>query len=232
MIELGTMPAEDDLRAALNALTATHSYQDILDLADRILDELAESGALALGPDHRLGGRGLETRVRLLFAQLGWSGSKPSTIDADFVVTVPSGFQPDRPLVIEVKSGKGVAPDRNNLRQLDDWVFELSGEDAARKRNIVAAPAPSRGQLSPVAARVHPNPHKGVFIYNGPLGTEFTQRPSTWLGPNEIAFAGKRNFCVLRLETLIAWVLVCVTDEKRREFWKAIQDTAGILRDP
>jgi len=27
-------------------------------------------------------------------------------------------------------------------------------------------------------ATTHPSPHKGLFIYNGPIGTEFGQRSS------------------------------------------------------
>jgi hypothetical protein len=226
------MADEDDLRHAIAALSKTRSYQDMQNLLSDLLSEQAESGQLVLGPDHQIGGPGLEIRVRLLLAQIGLTGSRTASVAADLVVPPPNSFRPDRPLVIEIKSGKGRAPDRANLRQLDDWVFELSGEARARKRNIVAAPAGLRGQLSPVAAPVHPSPHKGVFIYNGPLGTEFVQRPKEWLGPNEIAFAEKRNFCVLRLETLIAWISACSTEEKRREFWNVVQETAGILRDP
>jgi hypothetical protein len=76
----------------------------------------------------------------------------------------------------------------------------------------------------------HPTPHKGVMIFNGPIGQSFENRQKDWLGTNEKAFAQKRDFCIISLECLISWYNSYQKDNSiSSDFWKAIHSTAGIL---
>lgn len=136
---------------------------------------------------------------------------------------------------MEVKSATSkTGPDRDDLRQLDDWVFDLSGEEYMRKGIttwISRSSEKGGGQLVPLGS--HPTRKKGVMVFNGPTALEFERRTDNWLGKNELEFANKRNFCVISLSCLLKWEQAINDDpEERRRLWKAIQHTVGVLDNP
>ncbi|GMV17109.1 MAG: hypothetical protein AMXMBFR56_53330 [Polyangiaceae bacterium] len=152
----------------------------------------------------------------------------------DAVLGLPGG-DPSKPCVLEVKSAKGVGPTRSDLRQLDDWVFELSGEEKARKQGlgggIDTLAMAHHGVLT--SRQFHPSPRKGVMVFNGPLGTEFQSRPRDWLGANEKVFADKRDFAVVSFEVLLAWhERIANGAQSVGRFWSLLHETSGVLSGP
>ena len=172
----------------------------------RAISHLQESGNLSLGDDKNLSGLSLELRVQQIFRQLEINIQKGREGMEDFIIiNEPSSSYKDN-IVIEVKSSKGPNPKLEDLRQLDDWVFDLSGEEEARKHGL-------GGGIDPVAMitdglmtskKTHPTPHKGVFIFNGPVGVPFQERGSSILHPNQLEFVEKRNFCVIGIHDLLS----------------------------
>lgn len=200
------------------------------DVIKGILENLVREGVLVLGHDHSLGGDALEYRVEQLFRALNLRVSKGRPGLEDFIV---SADDESTPLVVEIKSSKSPSPTRSDLRQLDDWVFELSGEEVARKHGLPATYSNIleaeifEGWSSP---RHHPTPHKGMMVFNGSVKTPFEQRPRDWLGANEKEFAERRGFCVLSLECLISWAEACKENERiSKEFCHKVQMTSGVL---
>ena len=62
---------------------------------------------------------------------------------------------------------------------------------------------------------------------------EFGKRLPNWLGENERQFAEKRNFCIVRLETLLRWREVVLVDpSKLTTFWTQVHAAQGALADP
>lgn len=220
-----------------NAIAGSTSskYDDILDLVNDELRDLVRQGIVGYGADHILAGDALEARVRQLLEGMAFVVNDGRSDLEDFVLPVPAGFKPDVPVVLEVKSSKkSASPNRDDLRQLDDWVFELSGEEKARKEGLrlgmghLQAMQDYRIVYSPPVN--HPTPHKGVMIFNGPNELPFDQRRPNWLGANEEQFAIKRNFCIISLESLVAWSSKYAVDPKSTlAFWQAIHATAGVL---
>ena len=174
-----------------------------------VIDSLIDDDRLLFGPDHQLGGRWLESRVRCIFREMGFTVEKGPVGFYDAVVKPPGGWKPADPLVVEIKSGKSPSPAREDLRQLDDWGFELSGEEAVRKGKAVA-PGNIITQGLGGSRYSHPTPHKGIMIYNGPLGKCFADRSpgDGWLGANEKEFAEKRAFCIASLPCVLEWFTV------------------------
>lgn len=202
------------------------------------IDGLVGKGVIQLKKDHALGGPALELRVRMILQEMKLlvrEGRRENL--EDLVVAVPDFAKPSIPLVVEVKSGKAASPTRGDLRQLDDWVFELSGEAEIRKNvNVYEDQDPNRtyewpGAIQPRPPQPrHPSPHKGVLLYNGPLGKPFDQRPIPMLGQNEAQFAQKRSFCVISFPCLLSWSAAC--NESRQtvqEFWARVQECTGEL---
>lgn len=226
----------DMLRQAIVSLSCPQ-YEDIEKAAKGVLDELAEQGVVKFREDYRLGGGPLETRVMLILAEMGFTVARGREGLEDFVIQPPNGSAYPRPLVLEVKSGKDAGPTREHLRQLDDWVFDLSGEEVLRRGPVGGGGLIGGGHRG--GSRViqtnrsvwHPTPHKGVFIYNGPLGIQFSGRSANWLGANEEAFASKRNFCVIAFSTLLAYHAKTQADSAYKHvFWERVHATAGVLQ--
>lgn len=197
-----------------------------------VLAELAASGEIPLGQDKDLTGDSLEVRVALLLRSAGFETRHGRPGMEDLVVAAPTSSPLQRPLVIEVKSDRKPTIQRQDLRQLDDWVFDLSQEDVARKQGlgggIDALALTTNGLLT--AKKFHPTPHKGVLVFNGPIGTPFEQRLSPPLNEDLLAFAVKRGFCVIPLARLINDVASVGTNATRRlQIWKTWQDTDGLL---
>lgn len=228
--------ATDTITDGLATLVQTSGFRGYEDLQNRFklaLDNLAERGIVQLGPDHQVGGHALEVRVRLLLAEMGLTVSIGRGSLEDLVVSVPDFAQPSIPLVVEVKSGKQDGPDTADLRQLDDWVFQLSGEAAIRRLGIEnqgrARNWRDLGALQ--SGPVHPSPHKGVLLYNGPVGRPFSERASTILQPNQKEFALSRSFCVLSMPCLLSWASGCAASPPLlRTFWLEVQSCMGELR--
>ncbi len=167
------------------------------------LKSLQGSGDLTLGHDKDLMGVSLELRVKQLFKEAGFNISDGEIGKEDFIVFSKENDDIKDNLVIEVKSSRKPQPSLDNLRQLDDWVYYLSGEEQARKHGL-------GGGLDPLAMayrgictsnRRHPTPHKGVFIFNGPVGVPFSER-SNILHQNHNEFVEKRNFCIIGINDL------------------------------
>jgi hypothetical protein len=166
--------------------------------------------------------------------QMGLTVREGRTMMEDLIVLVPQGAEPTYPLVVEVKSGKDPSPDKQALRELDDWVFDLSGEDLIRKMQHPGDASVGLFTHGMFTWRPHhPSPHKGVFIYNGPTYVPFEQRSPNWLGYNEEAFAKKRGFCVMALCTLINFADRVKNGAVQLDaLWKLIHDTEGVLPPP
>jgi len=200
-----------------------------------VIEELIDAGELDTGPDHKLGGRFLEAKVRSIFRRMGFSVDRGPAGLHDATIEPPEDVEPQKPLVIEVKSSRNTTPTRTDLRQLDDWVFELSGEERARKHGLGGGPSgeslASGGVITPI--RRHPSPHKGIMVFNGPVGVPFEKRPGIWLGANEKEFAEKRDFCITRFEILLAWGEAVKGDPSQAaKLWKAMHACAGELTEP
>lgn len=203
---------------------------------------LCEEGFINLGNEHALTSFGLECRVKQVFESMKFDVTPGRDGMEDLIVPVPDGFQPPsgrphRPLVLEVKSSRKLYISRDDLRQLDDWVFELSGEEKARKHGLGGGGGidymaiVSHGMLtSGSRPAFHPSPHKGVLVFNGPIGTPFSARTTRCLGPNEEEFAYRRDFCIIPFDTLLKYLEECQKDTSvNKEVWNQIQSTAGLL---
>lgn len=211
----------------IERLTHTEIEAAVRSLAEALLDQ----GRLDLGKDCNLGGAALEIRVRRLFAGMGFQIREARARNLEDHVVHPSeGFKTQYPLALEVKSSRKPCLERDDLRQLDDWVFELSGEEHIRKfrrikgKNVVYITA------GLPAAPSHPNPHKGVMIFNGPLGQEFDQRVSPCVNANELEFVEKRYFCVIPFQTLIQMSdQISQRSVAKEDAWEMIHTCSGIL---
>ena len=210
------------------------NYLEVWAVFGKEIDSLSKVGIVSLGNDCHLTGEALEFRVRQILEKMGFEveEGRPNLED---IVVKSDDLEPNKPLVIEVKSSKSPSPKRENLRQLDDWVFDLSGEDMARKEGLGGGfdfkAMAFGGMLS--ERHSHPTPHKGVMLFNGPVGLSFEERPTQWLGHNEEEFSIKRNFCIISFKCLLNWLDAYKKDETvKNVFWKLIHATAGVLPMP
>ena len=162
----------------VSSLPSLLRYDMMLKEIETILESLSETGALTLGHDKDLTGKALEIRIRLLFEKMGFDVVKGRSSMEDFIIKPPLDTQISDPLVLEVKSSQKPNLSRDNLRQLDDWVFDLSGEEKARKEGLGGGVDPLAMVTQGLASRKkrHPTPHKGVLIFNGPVGIDFSVR--------------------------------------------------------
>ena len=198
----------------------------------RELRQLAADGLVEFGEDHTLTGLALECRVKQLFETMGFRIRTGRDGKEDCVVECPDGAEPATPLVVEVKSSRNPNLSRNDLRQLDDWVYDLSGEDVARKHGLGGGAdmlsVGTHGMFTTLQR--HPSPHKGVLVFNGPVGTPFDQRAAQCVAPNDQEFVNKRNFCVIPLSVLISYARRCSEDRSViGELWQLVHTTGGII---
>ena len=207
------------------------SYEAVDMAFKREMELLLKDGIVRLRPEHTLGKFALEYYVKDVFANLGFPVESGPLNLYDAIIKPMPGFSPNMPLVLEIKSSKEPSPTRNNLRQLDDWVFELSGEEIARKGKLKWRGDRLRARYANPTVR-HPTPHKGVMVFNGPIGQPFLDRSNNWLGENERIFAEKRYFCIMSLYCLISWHDKCIDNQSLiQDFWRIIQMTAGVMPD-
>lgn len=226
---------KNNIRKYVSISGKKSKYDDVLKHIKGILDDLAESDEIALGNDKDLTGAPLEVRTKIIFEKMGFEIREGRLGLEDFVVQPPPNVQQNEPIVLEVKSSRKQNIDRDNLRQLDDWVFDLSGEEKARKEGLGGGPDPmalaSEGLLT--SKKKHPFPHKGVMIFNGPIGEEFDARKADCINPNDVEFVVKRNFCIIPLPILIAYAKSYTKNVSIKEtFLGCIHKTTGILDMP
>ena len=185
---------------------------------------LQKNGDLELGADKDLTGLSLELRVKQIFENAGLNINEGRSGQEDFVVIAHENDEHKDNLVIEVKSSRSPNPKLDDLRQLDDWVFDLSGEEKARKQGL-------GGGLSPISMATngmfniterHPTPHKGVLVFNGPIGIAFKERNSSILHPNQIEFVEKRNFCIIGIDSLAT-----LMKQNKNNAWSILHATIG-----
>ena len=199
------------------------AVDDLLQVVEKEAEILAASGELDLGPAHAAGGKVLEFSVKQAFRSGGFQVVDGPPGEHDALVQPPPNARWKMPVVLEIKSSKLPSPARGDLRQLDDWVFGLSGEARIRRRGTM-----SIDEFGPRLTR-----HKGVMVFNGPVGTPFNQRAPNWLGGNEVAFAELHFLCVARLDHVLAWCGRAQGDEAQRlQFWEAMYGTGGALAPP
>ena len=183
--------------------------------------------------NYRLTGDPLENKVESLFNNAGFTARRGRIGKEDLVVSYAGCSVHKAPLVVEVKSGKGNVASRRYFRQLDDWVYDLSDESTIRKNGLVLE-ARNLSSLEieledtlhiPV---VNPNLHKGVFVYNGPIGKPFGERPDKCYSPNDKGFLEDRCICLIALSTLILLVdKVKAAEMSSPELWSLIHRTYG-----
>jgi hypothetical protein len=220
----------DKLRKALRSAILSdphHSSDDIERVFRQTLRDLLGEGEVPVPDDYMLTHLALEVRCQQLLQSMGLQVEPGRDGKEDLIVRPPSGASPEEPMAVEVKSGKDPSPGIEQLRQLDDWVFDLSQEEQVRKRQRGFGLAP----LGITPAYSHPTPHKGVFIYNGPINMPFDRRADRWLGYNEEQFAIKRHFSIISFPLLIA---VAAEFQKDRRWlaplWNLIHTTSGLLQ--
>jgi hypothetical protein len=223
----------DRAAAELVASCDNPEYDFLQERFTSVLDELAESGDLNFGSDYSLGDKALETRVRLILKDMGFSARKGRRSYEDIVVDVPEFAKPSIPLVIEVKSGNK-PPGRAALRELDDWVFELSGE--SRNRGLgVENQGQNRNWVSKGAIQATPfapAPQKGVLIYSIRRKEAYDDPLHSQNQPhfNDVEFAKARSFCIVSLPCLLSWMYECETSPSgAQDFWRTVQSCSGIL---
>lgn len=223
----------EDLVSAILTITDPY-YDEINENIDQLLKKLYRSGKIKIKEDNYLSNGALEIRVEELFQIMGFqirSGRKNNL--EDFLVDPSKEFETQIPLVIEVKSSKGPCLLLDDLRQLDDRVFELSGEEEIRKRralkdskNIFYITAGL-----PPGPDTHPTPHKGVLIFNGPLKVPFADRPKNCVHPNDRDFVEKRFFCIFPFSDIVEISKkISEGNLDKKQIWESIHQCSGLWK--
>lgn len=199
------------------------------------LKALVDAGIVRLKNDHDLHGTALEIRVRELFVSAGMSTQDGRPGREDLIVDENTTIDCHIPLVVEVKSRNKPQIELDYLRQLDDYVFELSKEQGIRHAGLNKWNSPHKtggmalGAIQPLP--VHPKRFKGVLVFNGKIGQPFTDRDPHWMTSDQVEFADSRHFCCMTLESLISWSNACKNEEAETlEFWKEIYETKGNMK--
>lgn len=216
-----------DINRSLITILHQENKIDVSQAEEYLIEQLKiihENGELGLGDDYKLTGISLELRVEQLFLNAGFKILQGRDGKEDFVVEPPADSKLKDSIVIEVKSARSPNLKLDNLRQLDDWVFDLSGEEKARKHGL------GKG-IDPVAIatdgyitsnKKHPTPHKGILVFNGSIGTPFPERGDNILHHNQAEFVKKRNFCVIGINDLIN-----LLSKEMQESWSELHETVG-----
>jgi len=190
-----------------------------------------------MNEDYQLEGKELELRVQSLLEGIFTRGSvrKGRKSREDLIITPPRSFKPSYPLVVEVKGSRRKSPTIENLRQLHHWVSDLSQEGEMRRTSLRGAPTPRANSISirPVG---HPNPHKGVLVFNGPVDKPLEERDDNWVGYNELKFAKDNALCLVSLKCLLEWWEEIQKQKELRsiahQLWRKIHETDGVLPSP
>ena len=208
-------------------------FDEVLNVMEGTLKALCKDGLVVLGPDYTLRNQALEFRVKEIFQGMDFDIRPGRPKLEDFVVNTPASCPRSDPLVVEVKGSIRPNVGREDLRQLDDWVFDLSGEEKVRKRK---RPRPNTFYITaglPKGPSRHPSPHKGVMIFNGPVERPFSKRSATCLNPNDLEFVQKRNFCIVPFAVLGSYFQSYYRDSSLAlGLWTQMQEMAGVLPSP
>lgn len=210
-------------------------FEDLQAWFERKLESLVNEGKIFYRNDEYLGGKALEIKVRYILKQIGFKITFEKNIDSDGIIKPNDTFKNKKPIVFEVKSGKTNSPSRTELRQLDDYIFELSGEEKARKEGLGESGFkynPLQGLyghgLEKREKLFHPTPHKGLMIFNNTSGAFFKDNFLFELGFNESEFSNKRDICVLSYKELIDYSELVLDGKMMLEdLWNLIHETVG-----
>jgi len=211
------------------------SFEDLESWFHKKMEKLVNDGKLFYRQDEYLGGKALEIKVRHILKQIGLTITFVKDIDCDGIINHNDNFIIKRPIVLEIKSGKSNCPSRTQLRQLDDYIFELSGEEKARKEGLGETglkfdPLHNMYGRNMVKQKklYHPTPHKGLMIYNNTEGTFFKQNIHFELEFNEKVFCDKRDICVLSYKDFLVITEQIMEGKMQIEdFWNLIHKTVG-----
>lgn len=211
------------------------SFEDLESWFHRKMEILVNDGKLFYRHDEYLGGKALEIKVRHILKLIGLTISFDKNIDCDGIINHNDNFNIKKPIVLEIKSGKSNCPSRTQLRQLDDYIFELSGEEKARKEGLGGTglkydPLHNMYGRNLVKQKklYHPTPHKGLMIYNNTEGTFFKESFHFELEFNEKVFCAKRDICVLSYKEFLDISKLIMEDKMQIEdFWNLIHKTVG-----
>jgi hypothetical protein len=107
-------------------------FEDLKSWFDKKLEQLVNTGKIQFKDERFLGGSALEVRVRYIFNTIGLHVGFDKKIDSDGIIQPNESVEIKKPIVLEIKSSKLNGPTRTELRQLDDYIFEVSGEEIAR----------------------------------------------------------------------------------------------------
>ena len=168
-----------------------------------VSQEFIKKRKLGVGvADNKLKGKWLEWKVYEIFEDMGIDiilDENDETHDGIIIFETKGSDFPVLKFVLEIKGhDKGGARIGDDLRQLDDWVFRVSGEEKARKeRVLVSEPTWSYGESRQGPGYFqHPDPHKGLFILNHDIKNEPADRCAPFAS-NEINFSESRNHCLI-----------------------------------
>ena len=211
-------------------------FDNVEDTFKKYLDKLVKEEVIHFKEVKFLGSFALEIKIRHLLSEIGFTLENKLMVDCDTIIKPEKHFRIDKPIVIEIKSGKSLSPSRDNLRQLDDWIFELSGEELARREGLGKDEYKYQPITSPMGRYFvrqnkiyHPTPHKGLMIYNSVEGHHFNGIPLK-LEFNELEFCKKRNICVLSFAQLTAFHSHLISGKMSMDsFWATIHRTTGCL---
>jgi hypothetical protein len=213
------------------------SFEDLESWFESKMEKLVNDGKIFYRNDEYLGGKALEIKVRHILKQIGFKIMFEKNIDSDGIIHHNDGFHLKKPIVLEIKSGKSNCPSRTQLRQLDDYIFELSGEEKARKEGLGETglkydPLQSiyGNNLKKQKKLYHPTPHKGLMIYNNTEGSFFKENFVFELGYNEKEFSVKRDICILSYKEFLELSKPIIENEMPLEYlWDLIHKTVGTI---
>ena len=107
--------------------------------------------------------------------------------------------------VLEVKSASKNWGNLAHLRQLDDWVYDISGEETLRKATPGDIQAVATMGYMTQSDEVAAKRYKGVFVFN-PRGRSMSEALSPQWPSGLEEFAKKRGFCLMTFAQLLGCV--------------------------
>jgi len=122
-----------------------------------------------------------------------------------------------------------------DLRQLDDWVFDLSGEAAERRQSLRFGGRHGGQAIGAVQPKTgHPSPHKGVLVFNGPTTEALSARERRAFEPRTAALVESRCLCVILVQDLNSWLAKLNSGNAAApaDLWSEIHSTNGLLASP
>jgi len=155
------------------------------------------------------------------------SSRKPSAEDEN-AAKQDAKPAPSCRMVLEIKSSRKWGS-LKDLRQLDDWVYQVSGEEELRKGNAIDFEAIASGGTLSISGRVAGRRHKGVLVFN-PIGRPLSKALAPDWETGHVQFAENRAMCMMTFQQLV-YLVSCVARGEADAEWmlKAIDSTQGAL---